>query len=125
MKTHGYEAGYHVGVSQSDPEMIKIQFFEQPGIQITAGMEKEVEKHFNRRELRRVPSGTLAASRIPRGYGRAMHRTSSIPEPGGAVPTGGRLAVGRRVRDNPRRGVPEPRGVVPTRGCPAVCRDVP
>jgi mannose-1-phosphate guanylyltransferase / phosphomannomutase len=65
MKTHGYEAGYHVGVSQSDPEMIKIQFFEQPGIQITAGMEKEVEKHFNRRELRRVPFGDIGSVTYP------------------------------------------------------------
>jgi mannose-1-phosphate guanylyltransferase/phosphomannomutase len=65
MKTHGYEAGYHVGVSQSDPEMIKIQFFEQPGIQMTSTLEKEVEKHFNRRELRRVPFGDIGQVTYP------------------------------------------------------------
>ena len=65
MKTHGYEAGYHVGVSQSDPEMIKIQFFEQPGIQMTSALEKEVEKHFNRRELRRVPFGDIGQVTYP------------------------------------------------------------
>jgi mannose-1-phosphate guanylyltransferase / phosphomannomutase len=65
LKTHGYEAGFHVGVSQSDPEMIQIRFFEQPGIQMTSGMEKEVEKHFNRRELRRVPFGDIGNVSYP------------------------------------------------------------
>jgi mannose-1-phosphate guanylyltransferase / phosphomannomutase len=65
LKTHGYEAGFHVGVSQSDPETIQIRFFEQPGIQMTSGMEKEVEKHFNRRELRRVPFGDIGNVSYP------------------------------------------------------------
>ena len=76
MKTHGYEAGFHVGVSQSDPETIKIQFFEQPGIQMTSGMEKEVEKHFNRRELRRVPFGDIGnvtyPARVREGYAQDL-----------------------------------------------------
>jgi mannose-1-phosphate guanylyltransferase / phosphomannomutase len=55
MKTQGYDAGIHVGVSQSDPERIQIRFFEPPGIQMTPNLEKEVAKHFNRREFRRVP----------------------------------------------------------------------
>src|SRR5205085_7059695 len=36
-----------------------------PGIQMTAGMEKEVEKHFNRRELRRVPFGDIGSVTYP------------------------------------------------------------
>ena len=72
MKTHGYEAGYHVGVSQSDPEMIKIQFFEQPGIQMTSALEKEVEKHFNRRELRRVPFGDIGQVTLPGARAREL-----------------------------------------------------
>src|SRR5262249_57847651 len=59
MKTQGYDAGIHVGVSQSDPERIQIRFFEQPGIQMTPELEKEVAKHFNRREFRRVPFGNI------------------------------------------------------------------
>jgi mannose-1-phosphate guanylyltransferase/phosphomannomutase len=55
LRMHGYDAGFHVGVGQSDPETIQIRFFEQPGIQMTTALEKEVAKHFNRRELRRVP----------------------------------------------------------------------
>ena len=65
MKTQGYDAGIHVGVSQSDPETIWIRFFEQPGIQMTTGLEKDVEKHFNRRELRRVPFGDIGNVTYP------------------------------------------------------------
>ncbi len=65
MKTQGYDAGIHVGVSQSDPETIRIRFFEQPGIQMTTAMEKEIEKHFNRREFRRVPFGDIGSVSYP------------------------------------------------------------
>jgi len=56
VKSEGYDAGIHLGVSPSDPEAIRIQFFEQPGIEMSAAMQKEVEKHFARGELRRVAS---------------------------------------------------------------------
>jgi mannose-1-phosphate guanylyltransferase / phosphomannomutase len=65
LKTHGYDAGFHVGVSQTDPETIHIRFFEQPGIQMTSALEKEVDKHFNRRELRRVPFGDIGEVTYP------------------------------------------------------------
>jgi len=54
LRTRGLDAGFHVGVSQLDPEMVEIRFFEQPGIQMTSAFEKEIEKHFMRHELRRV-----------------------------------------------------------------------
>jgi mannose-1-phosphate guanylyltransferase/phosphomannomutase len=63
LRTQGYDAGFHVGVSTLDPEMVQIRFFEHPGIELTARMQQEVEKHFTRHELRRVaPSqiGTIA-----------------------------------------------------------------
>jgi mannose-1-phosphate guanylyltransferase/phosphomannomutase len=65
MKTQGYDAGIHVGVSQTDPERIQIRFFEQPGIQMTTDLEKEVAKHFNRREFRRVPFGDIGTVTYP------------------------------------------------------------
>jgi mannose-1-phosphate guanylyltransferase/phosphomannomutase len=65
LKTHGYEAGFHIGVSQTDPEVLHIRFFEQSGIQMTPTLEKEVEKHFNRRELRRVPFGDIGDVSYP------------------------------------------------------------
>src|SRR4051812_33849873 len=54
LKPRGYEGGSHRGTSHNDPEVIQIRFFEQPGIQLTQGMQKEIEKHFTRQELRRV-----------------------------------------------------------------------
>jgi mannose-1-phosphate guanylyltransferase/phosphomannomutase len=65
LKTHGYDAGFHIGVSATDPEALQIRFFEQPGIQMTSALEKEVEKHFNRRELRRVPFGDIGSVSYP------------------------------------------------------------
>ncbi len=76
MKTHGYDAGFHVGVSQTDPEMVQIRFFEPPGIQMTSVMEKEVEKHFTRQELRRVPfpdaGGVTYPARVQENYAQDL-----------------------------------------------------
>jgi mannose-1-phosphate guanylyltransferase/phosphomannomutase len=54
LKTQGYDAGFHVGISLTDPEMLQIRFCEQPGIQLTPSLQKEVEKHYTRHELRRA-----------------------------------------------------------------------
>jgi mannose-1-phosphate guanylyltransferase/phosphomannomutase len=65
VKTENYAAGFHVGISPSDPEAIRIQFFEQPGIEMTPEMQKEVEKHFTRGELRRVAAGEVGSISYP------------------------------------------------------------
>jgi mannose-1-phosphate guanylyltransferase/phosphomannomutase len=82
MKTQGYDAGIHVGVSQSDPERIQIRFFEQPGIQMTPELEKEVAKHFNRRELRRAPFGDIGnityPSRVREEYAQDLLSTVDV-----------------------------------------------
>jgi mannose-1-phosphate guanylyltransferase/phosphomannomutase len=65
LKTHGYDAGFHVGTSESDPEVVQIRFFEQPGIPLTPGLQKEIEKHFTRHELRRVPYADVGAVTYP------------------------------------------------------------
>ena len=54
LKVHGYDAGVHVGASPQDEETVQIRFFEPPGIQLTSVLEKEIEKAFSRRELRRA-----------------------------------------------------------------------
>ena len=54
LKSEGYEAGFHVGTNEADPEVVQIRFFEQPGIQLSAGLQKEIEKNYTRGELRRV-----------------------------------------------------------------------
>ena len=65
LKSEGYEAGFHVGTSQSDSEVVKITFFEQPGIQLSAAMQKEIEKNFTRGELRRVAFDNIGTISYP------------------------------------------------------------
>ncbi len=65
LKTEGYEAGFHVGTSQADPEVVQIKFFEQPGIQVSAALQKEIEKNFTRGELRRVGFGDIGSISYP------------------------------------------------------------
>jgi mannose-1-phosphate guanylyltransferase/phosphomannomutase len=54
LKTQGYDAGFHVGVSLTDPEVVEVRFCEPPGIQLTTALQKEIQKHFTRHELRRA-----------------------------------------------------------------------
>ena len=65
LKTEGYEAGFHVGISPVDPEVVRIQFFEAPGIELTAPLQKEIEKHFTRRELRRASIDRVGSIEYP------------------------------------------------------------
>jgi mannose-1-phosphate guanylyltransferase/phosphomannomutase len=65
VKSEAYDAGFHAGVSPSDPEVIRIQFFEPPGVEMSAAMQKEVEKHFTRGEFRRVAAGEVGSISYP------------------------------------------------------------
>jgi mannose-1-phosphate guanylyltransferase/phosphomannomutase len=65
LKTHGYDGGFHVGLSSIDPELVRIQFFEPPGIELTASMQKEVEKHFSRLEFRRIAASDVGGIAYP------------------------------------------------------------
>jgi len=65
LKSEGYDAGVHVGVSPNDPEAVRIQFFEQPGIEMSAATQKEVEKHFTRGEIRRVAANEVGRITYP------------------------------------------------------------
>jgi mannose-1-phosphate guanylyltransferase/phosphomannomutase len=65
LKSEGYEAGFHVGTSPSDPEVVQIRFFEQPGIQLSSTLQKEIEKNFTRGELRRVGFGDIGEISYP------------------------------------------------------------
>jgi mannose-1-phosphate guanylyltransferase/phosphomannomutase len=65
LKSHGYEAGFHVGLSSADPEAVKIQFYEHPGIEASAAFQKEIEKHFSRHELRRVGAAEVGSISYP------------------------------------------------------------
>jgi mannose-1-phosphate guanylyltransferase/phosphomannomutase len=65
LKTQGFAAAIHVGASAADPEIVQIRIFEQPGIQMTTALEKEIEKHFTRGELRRVAFDEIGAVTYP------------------------------------------------------------
>jgi mannose-1-phosphate guanylyltransferase / phosphomannomutase len=72
LKSQGYDAGFHVGVGYTDPEVLEIRFYEQPGIQLTAALQKEIEKHFTRLELRRAAFNAVGTvtypARVREGY---------------------------------------------------------
>ncbi len=65
LRTQGYEAGFHVGTSPIDPEMLAIRFFEHPGIQLTPRLQQEIEKHFTRYDLRRVSPDQIGKIAYP------------------------------------------------------------
>jgi mannose-1-phosphate guanylyltransferase/phosphomannomutase len=54
LKAESFDLGIHVGCSAGDPEVVQIRFFEPPGIQLGEALQKEIEKHFSRLELRRA-----------------------------------------------------------------------
>ncbi len=65
LKTQSYAAGFHVGASTLDPDVVQIRFFEHPGIQLTAPLQKEIEKHFFRQELRRLGADQVGSVDYP------------------------------------------------------------
>src|SRR5690242_16351333 len=65
VKSEAHDTGFHVGVSPNDPEVIRIQFFGPGGVEMSAAMQKEVEKHFTRGELRRVAAGEVGGISYP------------------------------------------------------------
>ena len=65
LKAESYELGIHVGCSAADPEVIQIRFFEPPGIQLGERLQKEIEKHFSRLELRRAAAEEVGRISYP------------------------------------------------------------
>jgi mannose-1-phosphate guanylyltransferase / phosphomannomutase len=65
LKTQSYAAAFHVGASTTDPEAVQIRLFERPGVALSLAMQKEVEKHYTRQELRRVPFGDVGSITYP------------------------------------------------------------
>jgi mannose-1-phosphate guanylyltransferase / phosphomannomutase len=82
IKSEGYAAGFHVGTSASDPEVVRIQFFEAPGIEMTQKMQAEVEKAFTRGELRRVSASEVGSmaypARVHESYASELLRTVDV-----------------------------------------------
>ena len=76
VKVQGYDAGVHVGVSSTDPEAVQIRFYEPPGIQLTAALQKDIEKNFTRQEIRRVAFDEVGSidypARVRESYARDL-----------------------------------------------------
>jgi mannose-1-phosphate guanylyltransferase/phosphomannomutase len=65
LKAESYDAGLHVGTSSVNPEAVAVRFYEPPGIQMTPALQKDVEKHFTRQELRRMAFEDVGAITYP------------------------------------------------------------
>jgi len=65
LNAQNYDAAFHVGGSSIDPELVRITIFERPGIALSGAMQREVEKHYTRQELRRVPFGEVGTVSYP------------------------------------------------------------
>src|SRR5579862_7176951 len=59
------DAAFHVGGSPTDAELVRISIFERPGVALSTAMQREIEKHFSRQELRRVPFGEVGTIGYP------------------------------------------------------------
>jgi mannose-1-phosphate guanylyltransferase/phosphomannomutase len=65
VKNTAAAGGLHVQVSERDAEMMEITFFEPTGILVTEQTRKDVEKYFNRQELRRALINQLGELSYP------------------------------------------------------------
>jgi len=82
LKAENFDAGVHIGVNAADPEVVSIHFYERPGIQLSAALQKEIEKNFTRHEARRVGAadvGTISyPARAADGYAADLLSTLDV-----------------------------------------------
>ena len=72
LKMHGYDAGFHVGTSTADPEVVQIRFFEQPG--------HRADARAVRRRSRSTSSARTSGVRRPASSATSTtHRVSARP----------------------------------------------
>lgn len=65
VKNSAAAGGVHVQVSERDPEVIQIMFFDSNGVLASEDTRKEVEKYFNRQEVRRALINQLGELSFP------------------------------------------------------------
>ena len=53
-KSGNSQGGLHVRIASWDPEMIQIQVFEPPGVNLSEKRQKDIEKYFGRQDFRRA-----------------------------------------------------------------------
>ena len=54
VKNGNTQGGMHVRISPWDPEMVQIQVFEPPGVNISEKRQKDIEKYYGRQDFRRA-----------------------------------------------------------------------
>jgi mannose-1-phosphate guanylyltransferase / phosphomannomutase len=54
VKNGSTQGGIHVRIASWDPEMIQIQLFEPPGINLSEARQKDIEKYYGRQDFRRA-----------------------------------------------------------------------
>ena len=54
VKNGNTQGGMHVRISPWDPEMVQIQVFEPPGVNISEKRQKDIEKYYSRQDFRRA-----------------------------------------------------------------------
>ena len=54
VKNGSSQGGMHVRIASWDPEMIQIQLFEPPGINLSEARQKDIEKYYGRQDFRRA-----------------------------------------------------------------------
>ena len=102
LKTQAYDAGVHVGAGHADPEVVQSGSSSRPGIQLASALQKEIEKHFSRQELRRVGVRRGRGHRLPGARARELRaRPARLARRGGdpraRVPHRRRLRLLRRL----------------------------
>jgi phosphomannomutase len=68
LKSENFDAGVHIGVNATDPEVVAIQFYERPGIQLTAALQKQgasVPPTSARSPIRRAPPTATRRTSCP------------------------------------------------------------
>jgi mannose-1-phosphate guanylyltransferase / phosphomannomutase len=65
VKNTAAAGGFHVQISDRDPEQMQIMFFEANGILATDETKKDVEKYYNRQEVRRALMNQLGELAFP------------------------------------------------------------
>ena len=77
LNTQGYDAAFHVGTSGGEADILRVSLCERPGVALSSSMQKDVEKHFTRQELRRVPFEEVGAiwypARARESYAEDLH----------------------------------------------------
>jgi mannose-1-phosphate guanylyltransferase / phosphomannomutase len=79
LKVESFDAGVHVGTHPTNPEVVQIHLYEPPGVEISSTLQKEVEKHFSRQELRRMAYTEVGSisypARVRESYAQDLLRT--------------------------------------------------